>query len=47
MNTIIEINTALSGWNFSQQQIDRIVEALEGHPQKKDHFRYVCSRSKK
>lgn len=35
---------SLTGWNFTQQQVDRIVEALEGHPQKEDHLKYVLSR---
>lgn len=35
---------SLTGWNFTQQQVDRIVKALEGHPQKEDHIKYVLSR---
>lgn len=38
---------SLTGWNFTQQQVDRIAEALEDHPQKGDHLKYVLSRSKK
>lgn len=35
---------SLTGWNFSQQQVDRIAIALEGHPQKEDHLKHVLSR---
>lgn len=35
---------SLTGWNFSQQQVDQIANALEGHPQKEDHLKYVLSR---
>lgn len=35
---------SLTGWNFTQQQVDRIAEALEGHPQKEYHLKYVLSR---
>lgn len=35
---------SLTGWNFTQQQIDRIAEALEGHPQKENHLKYAFSR---
>lgn len=37
-------NPSLTGCNFSQQQIDRIVEALEDHPQKEDHLKSILSR---
>lgn len=38
---------SLTGCNFSQQQVDRIAEALVGHPQREDHLRHVRSRLRK
>lgn len=35
---------SLTGWNFTQQQVNLIAEALENHSQKEDHLKSILSR---